>query len=460
MGTPLAIRSPNDLTFDYMLSSSYKSQWVYDPSFALSREADVWEIVRNDGDLLGSMERFSGAVVKTWRIEPPKHGKEKVDKQLAEIASKCFDKIDRFSACRRRLTEARFLARTYAVPLWEKRPVKIAGLPTLDWWCPVVLKDVDRRRVHVVADWDQARTKKTGTHLEMYDTDSNQWVRLAADFARLLIKHVYSDTEDRVGYGRGILEALYFIHYWRSQTTVKIAQGIDRWANGMVVGKIDGMPQNSSTSKTNADLKNGMITALRTMRTEHFAVLQKGDEIEVIETSGTGHQIAMDFWRELRDSAERLINGSVRPSGGASQSPTGARAQSETEADTSETVHQDARDDNDGIIDRDLLGGWMDLNRDNIERASLAEAERPHFSSQQKPRQDPLQAVQVAQGLVNLGFPVMTSEVSEMTDFSIAGPDDETLMAAPMQMKDTVIDEKTGLPKTRPDPNKQAKAKE
>ena len=454
MGSPLLVRSPNDLLYDYLLSSAYRSQWVYDPSFALSRDPDVWEVVRNDADLLGSMERYCSAVVKPWRIEPPKHGKEKKDKQYAEAASKCFDRIERFGASRRRLCEARFLARTYAVPLWEKRPIKVGGVPDMDWWCPVKLVDVDRRRIHVVVDWDRSRQRKIGTHLEMYDTDRNTWTALDPSFSRLMIKHVYSDTEDRVGYGRGLLEALYFVHYWRSQTTVKIAEGIDRWANGILVGKIDSMLQNSSTSKTNRDLADGMKTVLRTMRTEHVVVIQKGDEIEVVETSGTGGDMALKFWSELRDTAERLINGSVRPSGGATQTNSGARAQSQTEADTSETVHQDGREDSDAVLDRDLLGGWIYLNEDNIRRAGFEKAERPKFSSQQKPRQDPLQAVQVAQGLVNLGFPVMTSEISEMTDFSIAGPDDETLVAAPMQMDDKTIDEKTGFPKSRPSPDR------
>jgi hypothetical protein len=39
----LQLRSPNDLLYNYWLSSAYKSPWVFDPSLPLAKDPDIWE---------------------------------------------------------------------------------------------------------------------------------------------------------------------------------------------------------------------------------------------------------------------------------------------------------------------------------------------------------------------------------------------------------------------------------
>src|SRR3990172_12124740 len=100
MGTPLTIRSTNELIYDYMLSSSYRSPWVYDPSFALKQDADVWEIVRNDAVVLSSLSRRNQSIVRPWRITPPQRSEDEQSKILAGICQEAFSNIERFSAVR------------------------------------------------------------------------------------------------------------------------------------------------------------------------------------------------------------------------------------------------------------------------------------------------------------------------------------------------------------------------
>ena len=228
----LYLRQVNDLQYSYALSSAYKSQWVYDPSMALANEPDIWEIVRNDAVMKGVMNRCVRAVVRPWKVVAARHSRKKNDRLYADICWDGLSHIDEFDARRRRLADAIFLSRTYGAIMWEKKFVSLAETPKMDWWLPVEIRDIDRRRVHLVADWSRDGKSKTVVK-KMFDTNTHQWVKIDDAMRASMIEWVYENTEDRVGYGRGLLEAIYFYHYMKSVTFEKISQGIDRWANGI-----------------------------------------------------------------------------------------------------------------------------------------------------------------------------------------------------------------------------------
>lgn len=461
----LTNKSTSDLMYDYALSSAYRSQWVFDPSGALLKDPDVWEIVRNDVSFLSSIERSAKAIVRPWRIEAPKGAKDKLSKSFAAICEEGLGYIDRFNASRRILADARFIARRYAYIESEVRWLSLDGLEPMEWVVPVRLKDIDRRRFHWVAEVSRAGDGQQNrrTYLEIWNSLTNQWTRVEPWFRQCLIEYVYGDTEDRVGYGRGLLEAIYFGHYMKTQTFAKIMQGIDRWAGGVWIGKLDSL-RNSSTGKTNEDLRLGMRRMLQIMRSENAAVLQDGDEIEVKETTGTGHQISMDVVNYWDNAVERLCNGSTRPSGQGTEK-TGARAQAETESDTSEAFYQDDREDLDAVLNRDLLGWFIRANQQNFAKLGMIEkCKRPYFTSEQIKKQDPKEAVEVAQGLQTMGFPLSLAEVAEKSGFSIADPEEEQLKAPAMALDERALDLDERVagskPPGKPKPKASGKAKE
>src|SRR6185295_2187231 len=275
--TLLNVRSVSDYLYNYGLSSAFRSQYVYEPSFALSREPDIWEIVRNDANIASSIDRSTKAVVRPWRIEPFDGSKDKEDRTLAAILKDGIRQITRFNRRRRRISEARGRGRTYGLMLWERRAMSLGGTPEMDWYVPYAIKDIDRRRFHWTTTVNPKTQEKTGIYLEMYNTNSSRWERLPNELRSQLIEYIYGDTEDRVGYGRGLLEATYFYHYLKTVTLEKISQGIDRWANGIWIGKLDGL-RGASTTKTNEDLRAGMQNVLNIMRSQHVAVLEKVDD--------------------------------------------------------------------------------------------------------------------------------------------------------------------------------------
>lgn len=417
----LQLRSPNDLLYNYWLSSAYKSSWIFDPSLPLAKDPDIWETVRRDPVILSAMDRRVRNLVRPWKVEPPAGSRREVDKRVAGVVQDAIGQIDRFNAARRELCNAHFLGRSYAFVEGDYKFIGLDGGPDMVWWIPTKLVDMDRRRFHFVADWHKDSFGKPwkSIHMELWSTDRNRWEIVSEEYRRALIEYTYGLEEGRVGQGRGLLEATYFYSYFKAVGFERLQQGVDRWANGILTYEIDGdIP--GSQSKTNDDLKNAAKRLLQNARTEHVVVYQKGDKIEVVETTGTGGDFALNVVRYLDEAIERLYNGSLRPSGHGS-GQTGARAEAETQADTSEAFYQDDRDDLDEVMDNYLVRLFWShpQNRANLARlhcpdgTSFAMARRPKFHSRQERKEDPKAMTEVAVQLMDHEVPLLEEEVYE-----------------------------------------------
>lgn len=478
-----------DYLYSYALSSAYRSAWVYDPSGALHDEPDIWEIVRNQTDLLAEIIKRQSNVVRPYRVATNYHAsfgtrgrqeREIMDqsKQLAAICHEGLSHDRTLDEERATLSDAFIIARRYGVPQWEEVYTSLDGTKPMHWWLPYKIKDLDRRRVHNVADWawvkpdgsseyvpsgpqvDYNRTvtpnkmshpkggfyKKVGMHLEVFNSDSYVWQRVSPDMRRNLIEYVAFDTEDRVGYGRGVLEALFFTHWFLTGTFTKITEGIDRYANGVMTGRIDGL-RHASTDTTNADIMTSMQTMLDTYRSQHYMILDKNDDVEVLEPKGTGMKFAMEFVDHLVESAAKLLNGSnthQKKGGLSKQGPSGEQG------DEREAYYQQSRNALDHAIDRDLLGAFLYNNQDNIRELGLAGAKRPKFSSEQVKRQDPTESMAVITGALGAGMKLLKTEAYERIEFTPPGDDDdvidpaETMQNQEMQMQDGLARDQMG----------------
>lgn len=470
MATPLTTRSTSDLLYAYMLSSAYRSPWVYSPSGADLKDADIWEIVRNQTDMLAEIQRRNNNIVRPWRIAPSYHAsystanKKAIDesKKLAAITHEGISHCSNLDEARILLCEDFFVGRKYGVILWEPVACSLDGTPEMLWYLPFKIKDQDRRRVHWVADWAWVKPdgtmvsagsetqnldgsvvsqaahpkggylKKTGVHLELFNTDAWRWERITDEQRRNLIECIYYDEEDRLGHGRGVIEAGFFTHYFLTGTYKKIVEGIDRYANGVLIGKLDSL-RGASTDKTNAAIVNAMKSVMNTFRSEHYVILGDGDEIELKEPSGTGFSVSMQFTQHLIASWARLCNGSARPAGH-SVDGTGAKAQAAEEADTSESFYQVDRSRLDHDLNRDLVGAFLYHNQDNIQALGLEKAKRPKFTSEQIRRQSPEIAMNVINQALAAGMPILRSEGYDRIEFTPPAEGDDVIEPKPIMM--------------------------
>lgn len=435
MATPLAIYNTQDLIYGYMLSARYASPWVYEPSNASLSEPDLWEVLRNDDDVVTSLETRRSNLIRPWNVRPNPHvGSKGVDKSVAEssrklaaITAEALSGISRFDAARRLLSDAYVIGRRYAEIVYEEQRISLDGSPELDWLIPVALKDVDRRRFHWVTDWSEGKGVRTkrGVHLEMFDTNLHQWVEMSPDIRRRYIEYVWEDTEDRLGYGRGVQEAMFYTHYFKTGSLKKLMEGLDRFANGILKGRLDSL-RAASPDIDNFSLANNMKATLQKMRTEHVIVLQDNDDVEVLDAPGTGMSINMEAIRYFAEKVFRLLNGSVRQAGH-SVDGTGSMAAAGVESDTAESFYQFPREDLDEVINRDLVGSFIYFNAGNFQSLGLANGRKPKFSTEQVKRQNPLERVQV---LNQSKVPISVSHYYEAIDAPVPEPDEDVVEAA------------------------------
>lgn len=431
MGQPLGITSVNDAIYSYILSSRYRNTVLYDQSFALNKDADIAEVIMRDASFASSIDRFQNSVVRPFRVEAPKGTKNIKSKRVARIIEESFHQSMLFDDMRKRLAIGRVLGRAYEFPNWEPTVCELADNPPMEWMIPVSFENIDRRRVRWVPDWgedgifsptDTGRAVTTKRCL--FSINQNKWLEMSEPFKRALIEDIYPMTEDRLGNGRGCEDSFYIYAYYKAIFLEKMSQGIDRWANGLLVGKIDSS-RLASLPKTSANVQTAMQTVLQTARAEHVIVLDKADEIEVVTGGMEGHQMCMDGIKYCDEAVERLLNGSIRGSGHGQQN--GARAAAETESDSSESFYQPYRQHQDEILTRDLIGFFWNhpLNKQNFEKLGLAGAQMPHFTSEQIKKKSPLEAIQIITAARQAGIPLLKSEVYEDLEKTMPEPGED-----------------------------------
>lgn len=433
-------RNPNQFLYTYALSSAYRAGYrVYDPDYALSREPDIWEKVRRDPIIAHALEiRFHQIAGREWTCEPASDRKE--DKRAAGIMEELLKNVDNFLAARYALSHAVATARSYSFIAGERKPVSVDDGPTLNWWRPRKLQAVDRRRIFYEPLWTD-RSKSAGVPDSKYSPAARMaranghelhlkwklWSVERGRFEDLLhpeyfVKLLYADEEGRLGYGRGLLEAIYYYYYVKTIVLREGVQGLERWAQGTLTAKIDGFRE-ASADRPNATIQQEWLSVLEKMRSRHVAVYDAKDQIEVINNTGSGHQMVTEFLNYLDNAITRLILGSVLPSGGDGGSGSFARAQVET--NTMEALIQFDRMLLDEALTRDLIGMVWRMNSPQLASVGLGKANMPRFRTVQEERANPERNAQVATLLINAGIPVRVDEIYRKTGWTRPTDDDD-----------------------------------
>lgn len=406
-------------SFPYLIKAAHDGVRLYDPDYALTKDASAYEKLQRDPIVKQALQiRYRTAAGGTWTCLPAREG-EPDDEAAAAIMADILGNIDGFQNDRVQLAQAILRGASYAQIFGERpgadgkngRPRRYGeDRKPREWWVPTHLRHYDKRFIRHVPDRDASDWSYT---VELFQRDGSWKALTDADY---LIRVVYEDDQGRFGYGRGLAESIFFYWYAAMQSVRFGLQGVERWANGVLIGKVDAINSIGDTSQTTASLASTMLDTLHNMRTNHAIVHGKEDEVTVLETSGTGHQMAMDFVRFCYDSITRLVAGSKLPSGGGDE--TGSLARAEVEQDTSEAVAQLDSEILDDAITRDLVELAWELNADNFADLGLSDAEMPRFKSQNEARQDFERNSRIVVALRQAGVPLLKSELYEKTGFT------------------------------------------
>lgn len=437
-------RNVNQELYVRALASAYTGGYrVYDPDYALSKEPDPYEKVRKDPVIAAAIEdRLHGIAGAHWKWEPASDRIE--DKAVANIFEEITKRCENFLESRYELAQAVILNRSYGYMeggrVWEA----FGDRPVQNWWCPTRITDIDRRRFRYAPF--HYRNPETGepefiVNLELFSITRQRWETVGNP--EWFIQHIYANEEARLGYGRGLLECIYFYHYAKTIVIREGLSALEKFARGILVGRIDGL-RNGSKDRTNAQVQAAFQDVLQNMMARHVITMDKNDEVDVLDGSASGNAQITEFLRYFDEAIIRVVTGSVLPMG--SNSDVGSNARSTTEDQRTEILYQYDRQLMDASITKCLGGKIWAYNRAQFAAAGLGGARMPAFQTIQERKEDHKLNAEVATLMINAGLPLRLDEVYKRTGWTRPGPDDETIERAAQMPFDPMGGAPGGMP--------------
>jgi len=399
-------------------------QRIWDPSYALSEDPDIYWKVRLDAVVDGSIERRLHAIVgREWTWEPASDSGP--DKAAAEIMVELTQNVRAFDAARKNLAEAEFHGSAFAYVNGSYQQTEIWDETPRRWFVPTQLKDVDRRRIRAYAKEVEGEdgTKRYETEWR-FATLKGFGRDVPIEHPEFLIKHVYMDQESSLGFGRGILDSLYF--YYRAKAVVlkEGLSGLEKWSRGIVAVRVDGT-RDADTGKPNTTVVTEWLDELEKMQSRHALVFDKADEFEVHDAPSSGANLVREFLDYLDKWIIIRIEGSYLPSGGSGEG--GAFAQAQTQKRVQEESVAFSRDGLDESITRDFGSLVWRLNRAPMLEIdqTMARAKMPQFRTTDEQIEDPETNVRVAREALAAGINLKREEVYRRIGWEMPAEGDE-----------------------------------
>lgn len=391
---------------------------VYDPDYALATDPDVYEVVRRDPDTQHAIQQRKHMVAGSrCRVVPADD--EDVNRRAATVVEKILDQTEKlgdFTMSRFHLADAIFRGSAWGVIEGRNMRLKIGKGPARSWWVPTAIRPVDKRRFRQFVAQDGS------VAWEFYSIARRRYEPLG-DRRAWFVRLAYDNTEDTLGYGRGLIEALYHALYAKGKVMADGLGGLERWAQGIVDAEIDDM-RIGDTSTNNQAVVRATLDTLRVMRSRHEFVHGKDVKLNIHETSGTGHEIVERLHALLTNSIRILILGSNLPT---SATGGGSYALAEVQENSTETLVGFDRLIMANAITRDVVGLIWHMNQPQLRAEGLGDAEMPSFRIVSRIARDANAATAVST-LLNAGVRnLREDEVFEAVGFTPAGPHDTRL---------------------------------
>lgn len=407
------------------ITAPYRYGWrIADPDYALSRDPDIKNKILRDAVIRSAVEKLVNDIVgRTWFLEPARPD-DQMDIDAARVVEDALKNIEMFPEAMREIAKAVLYGRSYQFISGERKTIELGGL-TADWWIPIKLQDVDRKRIRFTSHRD-TQSRKISVIPEMWSVEREGWENIR-EHNHLFVKLVYNDEEDRLGHGRGMLESLFFYFRAKSVCLTEGLQGLERWAQGILVAELEDLSRpGSADDRTNEAVRDEWITMLKKHRGRHVLVHGKSDKITVHESTGSGHKIVMEMVRYLDEGMLMLINGAPKPQG-AGQAKGGGFADASEQAETVEANAQSNRESVSEALTRDLVGLFWRLNQPILIGQGLGDAKMPRLRLQQRKRKDVVKNAQVIAAMLGAGVPLKAENVYEAIDMEKPGDDDDII---------------------------------
>ena len=150
------------------------------------------------------------------------------------------------------------------------------------------------------------------------DPWENQWYRVEDE--RQYVKLSYHNDQDTLGYGRGLMEAIYFYYKCKTNLLQQMLQGVERFAVPWIAVALDASAAAGQSTGTGFDSPEALQEAykdeLNKMRSGNIFVYDAKHKIHTIDFSGEAARGILNLIEYFDDRLVQLILGSSLPSGG------------------------------------------------------------------------------------------------------------------------------------------------
>lgn len=413
-----------------MLAASYRRfTKIWDPDFATIQDVEAWDKIRRDCVIAHAIEKRSRSVAGIeWRITPASDSPG--DKRAGELIDALIRHLKKFQKARTRLArDAIFRGSAYEFIEGDRQKKKLAGDDTVrNWWTPINLKHVDRYRFQIVRDPVAATKGELRTFWEMFSVERQVWERL--EYPEWFIRSIFEETESALGYGYSLMNSIYF--YWRAKEVV-LAQGLaglERWAQGLVIAKIDD-ERIGGIGRDNDTIQLQYEDQLLRQRSEHIFTIGKNDDIKIQDAPGNAWQMVKEMLDYLDRGLNQLILTSVLPTGGGGE--VGSFSRAETEADQMEATFQADRETLSEDITDSLIALVWKRNLHNIASVLINEgmgmAQMPRFEILNQVKEDTKVNAETAQIILESGVPLVKEEYYDRIGWKMPVDDEEVVEA-------------------------------
>ena len=344
--------APTGDLYSNALAALYSQEWrILEPSFAQEQEQNVWELLLRDSTISQArLQRQAIVAPKSWQVEPAT--KDERDVRLAEICHEMIEGVEGFTQSRALLADAELRGAAYEFIVGRRRLHRFESDNTArEWWLPKRLQHVDKYRIQYAIEDQRA-------YPELFSVKRRQWERVNLRHQFLAVK--FGDEESRLGYGRGLIESLYFLWWAGSRVMKDLLQASERNAQGLRIGKVD--TQTRGASATDADTQiQDMLDVLEKHKGRQELAIDSRDDVVVHDAPTGGMSFLLGLYEKIDSLKIAVCMGSVRPFG--ANVDTGSFAQSRTEEVTADERTEFSRCVLDDAVTADLM----------TQRAAIAE---------------------------------------------------------------------------------------
>lgn len=405
------------------LEASYKwRDWVNDPSFVLAEDIDLYNKVRRDPVFEHAMMfRRQLAAGREWTVEPS--SRDERDRLLTRCLEHSLRELRGFTDARVRLANAIFLGSAYERVEGERRRLVIDGVPDMEWWVPTRMRHVDRRRWRL---FHEPGSDARPARWQFWSVERGEWEDVTPEEFVWFQRLVFDQTEDTLGYGRGLLESLFFYAAAKTDLLRSGLEAAERFGQGLIMVAIDDLLKDGAgpgdSTRTRAD---DYRTAIAKSRKDGIITHHKGDEVKPMNGLGEGWELIQALIAYIDNQVRTLVLGSNLTS---SATAGGSYALAAAQENSQEALVQGNRESVSEALDDGVCRLWVRQNAANLRALGLEGARHGKFALvHERTASDPAAFAQTVMILRQSGVPVRLRDVYQRTGLTEPMPGDAVL---------------------------------